>query len=340
MQEQTAKMLTITTSQLTLYLLISSFCSAFTLPSNDHTNEKRPTSLPDYAQRNLNTIRKIYNLTVYPNNAPIVARGAAAVPPGLFSQLATGRVSPVGNFSGFDDSIEYFFALAPTPQASSGLGIYQADVLEFTSGCPEVAASLVYLRTGHVDEKTGALDKTKPTSTLSHVRRGIQCNCIVIQLTCDLQVAFWRFDDQGQVLKYHAWIPNLQAWIGAVIGYDPGTIAVQTVAKVSLCPPIQQQCTGSNKQYRDELDRIARLQLKPFGNFDEAWGDNIACRTRVRPDVHCLHVGPRGGSPPDNYKCVNIDYSKDYFDDGALFGAPEGDVFTCGGRLLSGGTNP
>jgi hypothetical protein len=154
---------------LSCYLLISSFCSALSLPPSGHASEKRQSSLPDYAQRNLDTIRKIYSLTVYPNNAPIVANGAAAVPPGLFSQVATGRVSPVGNFTGLVDSIECFFALAPTPQGSGGLTVYEADVLEFTSGCPEVAASLVYLRTGHVDEKTGALDTSKPTSTLSQV---------------------------------------------------------------------------------------------------------------------------------------------------------------------------
>lgn len=179
-------MLTLSTSLLSFYLLTSSFCSALNLSPGGHAHhasEKRQSNLPEYAQRNLDTIRKIYNLTVYPNNAPIVAKGAAAVPPGLFNQHATGRVSPVGNFSGFNDSIEYFFALAPTPQAEGGLGIYQADVLEFTSGCPEVAASLVYLRTGHVDEKTGALDTSKPTSTLSQVWRDSIYISTVPQLT-------------------------------------------------------------------------------------------------------------------------------------------------------------
>lgn len=126
-------------------------------------------NLPAYAQRNLETIQRIYNLTVYPNNVPIIDKGASAVPPGLFDPGATGRVVPVGNFSGFDDSIEYFFALAPTPQTEQGVGIYEAEVVEFTSGCPEVAASTVYLRTGKVDPKTGKVDKSKPISTLSQV---------------------------------------------------------------------------------------------------------------------------------------------------------------------------
>jgi hypothetical protein len=144
------------------------------------------------------------------------------------------------------------------------------------------------------------------------------------------------------VLKYHAWIPKLQAWATTAIGHDVGNFAIKTVAKVALCPAIQQQCTGSNKQYHNELDCIARLQLKPFSSFDEAWGDNIACQaihtilTHVRPEVHYPHVGPHGGSQESGYRCVNIDYSKDYFDDGVLFGAPEGNVFTCGEPLLSG----
>src|SRR5947209_18932286 len=68
-----------------------------------------------FAERNLNTIRKIYNLTVYPNQLPIIAQGGSAVPSGLFSPSASGRVTPIGNFTSFEDSIEYSFALAPVP---------------------------------------------------------------------------------------------------------------------------------------------------------------------------------------------------------------------------------
>lgn len=127
--------------------------------------------LPSFAERNLATIRAIYNLTVYPNNDPIVKLGSSQVPPGLFSPSAIGRVSPVGEFSGFNDSIEYFFALAPVPSDPEfqGVAIYQADVVEFTSGCPGIAASLVYLRTGKVDPQTGEVDSRVPVSTLSQV---------------------------------------------------------------------------------------------------------------------------------------------------------------------------
>ena len=65
-----------------------------------------PDSQPDWYKRNLKTVRDIYDLTVYPNQVPILLGGGKAVPPGLFSPDATGRVSPVGEFEDFELSIE------------------------------------------------------------------------------------------------------------------------------------------------------------------------------------------------------------------------------------------
>ncbi|KAK4497198.1 hypothetical protein PRZ48_011648 [Zasmidium cellare] len=271
---------------------------------------------PDWYNRNLNTVRAIYDLTVYPNNIPILMAGGQAVPPGLFAEHATGRVSPVGDFEDFEDSIEYFFALAPTPFTNNAsTAFYDSQVVDFVSGCADVAASLVYFRTGSVDPLTGQLDQSRPVSTLS-------------------QVAFWRFDQSGAVEKYQAWVPNLQAWTRASSGIDYTSTQVQTGAAAALCPVIQQRCTGADQQFSTVQDCTQQLSAKPFGNFDEAWGDNIACRTihiiltMVRPDVHCPHVGPSGGG-----KCVDVDYSTDYFDDERLFRSPLGSVFTCSGPL-------
>ncbi|EOD45839.1 hypothetical protein UCRNP2_7431 [Neofusicoccum parvum UCRNP2] len=203
---------------------------------------------PDYISRNLDTIRKIYDLTVYPRNAPIVSQGASAVPAGLFNENAVGRISPIGNFTGFDDSIEYFFGLAPTPDSNpAGAAIYKAEVVEFTSGCADVASSLVYLRTGTVDNTTG-------------------------------QVAFWKFDEQGAVLNYHAWIPNLQTWTEVGNNIDFDNVVIQKAVTAAICPQIQDRCKGKDQQYSNVVSCIAQLELKPFGSFDEAWGDNVVCR--------------------------------------------------------------
>lgn len=53
--------------------------------------------------RNLATIKAIYNLTVFPNNVPFITQGFSVIPAGLFNANATGRVSPLGNFSGFEE---------------------------------------------------------------------------------------------------------------------------------------------------------------------------------------------------------------------------------------------
>lgn len=86
----------------------------------------------------------------------------------------------------------------------------------------------------------------------------------------DVQVAFWRFDDKGLVSKYHAWIPNLEAWTMAATGIDYSNLVIQKAAPLALCPVIQDRCKGENEQYSDTAACVAELDLKPFGTFDEA----------------------------------------------------------------------
>ena len=122
----------------------------------------------DHERRNFRTLSKIYNLTIYPNQLPILQHGAAGVPPGLFNQNATGRVNPVGNFSGFQDSIEYFFALAPVPQANpNSLAFSSIQLTEFSSACPDVAASVVIFSTSVVNPNSS--DNGKPLPPLKQV---------------------------------------------------------------------------------------------------------------------------------------------------------------------------
>lgn len=138
----------------------------------------------NFYARNLKTISSIYNLTVFPSplppplqiptrlthtdNVPIITGGGAAVPKGLFSPNATGRVSPLGNFTGFEDSIEYFFALALVPTAPSFAVFSSAKVVSFSSGCAEIAASVSYLETRVLNPNS--TDNGKYLSTLKQVR--------------------------------------------------------------------------------------------------------------------------------------------------------------------------
>lgn len=120
-----------------------------------------------FAERNLDTISKIYNRTTYPTVLELLAKGSASVPPGLFNANAKGRITPVGNFTGFDDSTEYFFALSPIPVAPLYETFVSAKVTHFTSGCPEIAASVVNFRTGIYHP--GSPDDGKYVTTLRQV---------------------------------------------------------------------------------------------------------------------------------------------------------------------------
>ena len=106
------------------------------------------------------------------------------------------------------------------------------------------------------------------------------------------KVAFWNFDETGAVLKYDAWIPNLSNYTATVSGgnsaYD---LQLQAATIQELCGAVQQRCTGNNTQYSSVADCISVLSQKPFGNFDETWGDDVVCRTihviltAIRPEV-------------------------------------------------------
>ncbi|KAJ6570578.1 hypothetical protein DFH09DRAFT_1153830, partial [Mycena vulgaris] len=269
-------------------------------------------SQPFWYKRNFETIQKIYNLTVFPANADIIAKGAPAVPAGLFNENATGRVTPVGEFFGFQDSFEYFFGLAPLPSGAPPNGaISNAKLVEFTSGCPEIAASTVYLSVSTInpDNSTGPF------------------------ISALKQIAFWRFDAEGAVLNYDAWIPDLDLFSPLSRGYDQYTLAGMNTTIQGICALQATTCVGNNTVYNGVSDCVQTLSAKQYGREDEAWGDNVVCRgihvllTKIRPEVHCPHVGPTGGG-----KCIDVAYNDVYFNDEFLFNAPLGTTFTCDDR--------
>jgi hypothetical protein len=234
-----------------------------------HFKSQRPQH--DYAKRNFKTISSIYNLTVYPNQLPIFQAGGAGVPEGLFNKDVVGRVDPVGNFTGFEHSIEYFFALSPLPQGNPAkAAITGYRIAEFSSQCRDVAASVVYLYCSVVNP--GCADHGKPLPPLK-------------------QVAFWRFDRHGAVLKYDAWIPNLNSWVEATTAAYVADPQFRAASIEQICGATQMRCSGPNKQWSSVGECVAALSEKQYGSYDEAWGDNIVCRsihlvlTQVRPDV-------------------------------------------------------
>lgn len=130
----------------------------------------------------------------------------------------------------------------------------------------------------------------------------------IIPLTVwPFQVAFWKFDEQGAVLKYDAWIPNLNAWVEASMDISISNPQYEMETIQELCTLTQQRCTGSNTQWTCIDECVSTLSQKPYGNYDEAWGDNIVCRTihivltQVRPQVSSLSHQARGSLTKGRY---------------------------------------
>ena len=117
----------------------------------------------DYERRNFETIQKIYNTTIHPNNREFLRVGSSAVAPGLFNQKAAGRITPIGNFSGFEDSVEYFFGLAPPAKPPLFDTWTKAEIVSFSSGCPEVASSIVHGETTGINPNASTFGKKVTT---------------------------------------------------------------------------------------------------------------------------------------------------------------------------------
>ena len=88
-----------------------------------------------------------------------------------------------------------------------------------------------------------------------------------------LQMVFWRFDKSGAVTDYEAWLPTLQPYIDIVRG-GPQNSSSQAATIGQLCTAAQQLCTGANQQYDSTECCVASLSRKPFGSWDEIWGDS------------------------------------------------------------------
>jgi len=66
------------------------------------------------------------------------------------------------------------------------------------------------------------------------------------------QVAFWRFDNNGAVVSYDAWIPNLGNWDFLAEGQQNLTNPyVQAATIQGICPIIQDRCQGKDQQYAE-----------------------------------------------------------------------------------------
>ncbi|KAF3318776.1 hypothetical protein TWF173_006793 [Orbilia oligospora] len=284
----------------------------------------------------------IYQFTVYPRQEAIIAQVTSDSIPELeplFSPTVSGRIQEIGNFTNFRHSIEYFFGLAPRPQGSMYSAIVEAELTQFSSDHPSIAASTVNFKVA-LDNPSKPGFGAPGTRTYTYLK----------------QTGFWHFDEQGRVDYYDLYIPALNEFATILNGADFNSKLVQLLATKQICQGAQKLCKGKNTQYHPqiglniggvlnalglsplldlplinqlglgslnlgELTCFAKLSAKSFGTFDKLWADTVTCRivhlmlAEVDPDDHCEHVGPTGGG-----KCVEYPYYDRQFKDNTLFG--------------------
>lgn len=183
---------------------------------------------------------------------------------------------------------QYFFALAPVPNPNNpnSTVLTRAEIVAFQSDCPEVASSIVYLHTGIYNPNS--TENGKEVSILKQVGSP---RVTTFRKLIEVQFAFWRFDAQGAVINYDAFIPNLSPWSAIASGQLTSNPAFRAASIEQLCGLIENRCVGNNTQYQTARDCIEVLSNKPYGEFSEAWGDNFVCRvihailTQIRPEV-------------------------------------------------------
>lgn len=77
------------------------------------------------------------------------------------------------------------------------------------------------------------------------------------------QIAFWRFDKNGAVQDYDAWIPNLNDWNYLAEGkLDITNPEVQAGSIQNLCGNIENFCTGSNQVYNEFVPLLSHPCMK------------------------------------------------------------------------------
>ena len=154
-----------------LLLLGSSLVASRATPNSGATTDiaerAADNKAVNFVKRNLDTITKIYERNVYPTNLEFITKGPSSVPPGLFNANASGRITPLGNFTGFNDSTEYFFALSPVPQAPTYYGFSKIQIVEFQSQCANIASSVVYITMSVINP--GAANNGTVVGTLKQV---------------------------------------------------------------------------------------------------------------------------------------------------------------------------
>jgi len=239
-----------------------------------------PVSFPDefyteYELGNINVTKTLYDSLVFPTPALILA--AEEYPAGIFTNVTSGRITPLGDFDDAVGSFEYFYGLAARGNVSSVKIIY------------------IIAKANTVAVRVDLLFDAGPTGLLNNEN-----------LT---QIGFLTFDENNFITSYDLAILRL----GEAVGLVPPSEYLDYVEEICLVH--QDNCTGANQQYANFEACVEQISSMNFGTWDNVSSNTTTCRilhsilVPLRPAFHCPHIGPTGGNA-----CIDVPYS-DFYDE-------------------------
>ncbi|KAJ3835736.1 hypothetical protein EV361DRAFT_550252 [Lentinula raphanica] len=213
--------------------------------------------------------------------------------PSPLSPDVVGRVDAITTFVGQELNAEFLFGL-----------FYQDTLLATTT-------QLIGIPTGMTIQSAVVEPPVVAVSYISNM--AYPTSNLTVPLQIDL---FMAYDDETmKVVSYDAILrriddlmaytsPLLAPQIAKELNSTSTNVTELIVLKtaVDVCAVSSLYCTGDHQQYDSQDDCLSFMSTLPFG---ESWqgGMNTGwCRyihknlVQYRPDVHCPHIGPTGGS--------------------------------------------
>ncbi|EPS27054.1 hypothetical protein POX_g08647 [Penicillium oxalicum] len=268
----------------TLLIAASSIYNAVPcLATSQDTLAPPPPTKPRYTFDDLWKLeKKFWDNFLYPANLKQTQGNESTV----FTKDVQGRVDITRTFDGDELNREYIFGLFSDPNHVSLVGVpIDYSITQFAANDNIASATTVV--------------------TFNATTFGI-----LLPVTIDTWIAF---NEDGKIEQYDAtfrWFEYLLDLILDSVGKKiNATSPTQTVAYMSdllaktICATHEASCTGANQQYNSTEACYKYLtESVRFGKSYELGRNTLLCRevhehmVPYRPDVHCSHIGPSGGS--------------------------------------------
>jgi len=256
-------------------------------------------------QKHISYVIEFFNNTIGTTPTEILATMGIPRLQRILSPNVRSRISPAGEFDGFEGVVEYFYGFVANP----ALRVTNVDYRTVSASGNVVSA-----------KANVWLHNTQAALTGGHPPEFWNLTTF----------AFFTFDENDLISSIDVSVPNLGAILD-IPDSQPGAAQIKQGIIFNTClimtqaspgfPAPNGTCyptgvwVGDTAQQRTQ-NCVAFMNSIPFGTRERHQASNFVCRglhaalTYFRPNPHCFHAGPTGGGA-----CVDTDYSNYYLKD-------------------------